>query len=115
MNAALFRIILIIIAIGFTAAFVVLVVPPLLESGDIVGAFAAGFVNPFSSGYALDVILCWLVLAVWVLYEARAHGIRHGWVALLLGIVPGVATGFAVYLLLRMHQQGASEPVVPSR
>ncbi|WP_369010820.1 DUF2834 domain-containing protein [Klebsiella pneumoniae] len=34
-------------------------------------------------------------------------GIRHGWVALLLGVVPGVATGFAVYLLIRLNQEKA--------
>lgn len=105
MSAIAFRVFLLLLAVGFAAAFVVVVVPPLVESRDIVGAFAAGFVNPFSSGYALDVIMCWLVLAVWVIYEAKAYGIKYGWVALLLGIVPGVATGFAIYLLLRMNQQ----------
>ena len=84
-----------------------IVVPPLLESRDILGAFAAGFVNPYSSGYALDAILCWVILAVWVVYEAQAHGMKHGWIAVLLGVAPGVATGFAVYLLLRMHQERA--------
>ncbi len=105
MRAPIFRVLLIILAVGFAAAFTVIVVPPLIESKDIVGAFAAGFVNPFSSGYALDVIMCWLVLTVWVIYEAKAVGIKHGWVALVLGAAPGVATGFAVYLLLRMNQQ----------
>jgi hypothetical protein len=45
------------------------------------------------------------VLAIWVLYEARMKGIRHGWIALALGVVPGVATGFGVYLLLRLNQE----------
>ncbi|MHA7833706.1 MAG: DUF2834 domain-containing protein [Algiphilus sp.] len=85
----------------FTAVFAVVVVPPLLAEPDIVGAFAAGFVNPYASGYSSDVIVCWLILAAWVLFEARTQGVRHGWVCLLLGIVPGVAVGFALYLLLR--------------
>ncbi len=104
MNLATFKILLIVLGAGFAAAFCVLVVPPLLASGDVVGAAAAGFVNPYSSGYALDAILCWCVLAVWVIHERTAHGIRHGWIALLIGAVPGVATGFAVYLLMRTQQ-----------
>lgn len=75
--------------------------PALLESRDIVGAFAAGFVNPFSSGYSLDVILCAVILFVWIIYERRAIGIKHGWIAIPLSFAPGVATGLAVYLALR--------------
>lgn len=105
MNQSTLKILLIALAVGFAVAFNVVVMPPLLASGDVMGAFAAGFVNPYSSGYAMDAITCWLVLAVWVIYEAKARQIRYGWVALLLGLAPGVATGFAVYLLLRMRQE----------
>lgn len=110
MSVTAFKSILILLAVGFAAAFSVVVVPPLLESGDILGAFAAGFVNPYASGYALDAIMCWAVLAVWVIYEARTLGVRHGWVALVLGIAPGVATGFAIYLLLRLNQLQPGRP-----
>ncbi|WP_218140263.1 DUF2834 domain-containing protein [Solimonas aquatica] len=96
------------IGLAFAAAFVWIVIPPLLQHPDILGAFAAGFVNPYSSGYALDAICCWLVLAAWVAYEAKAEGIRHGWIALVLGLAPGVATGFAFYLLLRMRRRGTT-------
>lgn len=92
------------LAAGFALLFAVVVLPALLESGDVLGAFAAGFVNPYASGYALDAIFCWFVLAVWVVQEARTQDVRHGWIALLLGVVPGVATGFALYLLIRMRQ-----------
>lgn len=91
-------------ALGFAAAFAAVCVPPLLRNPDIVAAFAAGFVNPFAAGYALDAISCWLVLVVWIVHEAQTRNIRHGWIALVLGIVPGVATGFAVYLLMRGRQ-----------
>jgi hypothetical protein len=110
MQKELFRILLWLLALGFAAAFAVIVLPPLLKSPDIVGAFAAGFVNPYASGYALDAILCWCVLAVWVWHEATTAGVRHGWIALLLGIVPGVTTGFAVYLLIRLSQQLSTAP-----
>jgi len=103
-----FRALLIGLGSTFVVAFAFVCIPPLLRNPDVIGAFAAGFVNPFAAGYALDVVFCWLVLASWVRYEAKVHGIKHGWVALLLGIAPGVATGFAVYLLLRLTQtQGA--------
>jgi hypothetical protein len=48
--------------------------------------------------------MCWFVLASWIVYEKAKHGVKHGWIPLLLGLVPGVATGFALYLLIRMRQ-----------
>lgn len=106
MSRSTLKALLVVLASGFMVLFAVVVLPPLLASGDVPGAFAAGFVNPYAAGYALDAITCWLVLAVWVIYEAKTRHVRYGWVALLLGVVPGVATGFAVYLLLRMrHEQ----------
>ncbi len=105
MNPSRFRILLLVLGSAFTVCFVYFVIPPLLENFDVLGAFAGGFVNPFSTGYALDVIFTWLVLASWIFYEAKTKGIKYGWVALLLGIVPGVATGFAFYLLLRLKQK----------
>lgn len=95
-----------VIGIGalFTLCFCVIVVPPLLASGDVIGAFAAGFVNPYASGYSLDVILCAVILILWIAYERSALEIKHGWIAIPLCFVPGVATAFAVYLILRLHQ-----------
>ena len=105
MSILAFRISLFALAAGFTAAFLVICIPPFLQNPDVIGAFAAGFVNPYASGYALDIFFTWGVLAAWVVYEARVKGIRHGWVALVLAVVPGVAVGFAVYLLLRLKQE----------
>ena len=104
MSEKLFRGFLILAALAFTSVFAVVVVPPLLANPDVLGAFAAGFVNPYASGYSTDVFFCWGILALWVLYEARNLDVKHGWVCLLLGIVPGVAVGFALYLFLRHHQ-----------
>ena len=83
----------------FVLFFCVVVVPPLLQTPDVLGAFAAGFVNPYAAGYSFDVIVCYLLLVVWVLFERREHGIKGGWICLALGIVPGVAVGFGLYLL----------------
>ena len=106
MNERLFRGAIIAVALGFTALFSVVVVPPLIADPDILGAFAAGFVNPYSSGYSADVVACWLILAAWVVFEARSEGVKHGWVCLLVGVIPGVAVGFAAYLLVRSRQVG---------
>ncbi len=99
-----FKVALCVFAFLFTVIFCFLVIPPLLESPNIFGAFAAGFVNPFAAGYSTDVVFCWFVLAVWVMFEASSLQIRRGWVCLLLGVIPGVAVGFALYLLLRHSQ-----------
>lgn len=105
MSPRVYRLLLWLLALGFAGAFCVIVMPAVLqERPGLLAAFAAGFVNPYAAGYALDAILCWCVLAVWVLHERHVAGVRHGWIALLLGVVPGVATGFAVYLLLRQRQ-----------
>ncbi|WP_372638275.1 DUF2834 domain-containing protein [Alcanivorax jadensis] len=45
-----------------------------------------------------------MVLAIWVVFERQRYQIRGGWLALLLGVVPGVAVGFALYLLMRQRQ-----------
>lgn len=102
----IFEVLCIGIALVFSAIFAAVVIPALVQDGDIIGAFAAGFVNPYSSGYSSDVILCWVVLAVWIFYEAKTLGVKHGWICLALGAVPGVAVGFPLYLVLRNRQLG---------
>ncbi|HAA54237.1 MAG TPA: hypothetical protein DCE42_05750 [Myxococcales bacterium] len=92
------------IACLFTVVFAIVVIPPLLRDGDVFGAFAAGFVNPYSSGYATDALLCWLVLAVWVVHDRVMLSVRYGWLCLLLGIVPGVAVGLPLYIVIRSRQ-----------
>lgn len=101
MTRTVFEGLCLIIGLAFAIAFAVIVVPALLETRDILGAFAAGFVNPFSSGYSIDVILCAALLAVWVIYERRTLDLQHGWIAIPLSVVPGVAFGMAYYLILR--------------
>lgn len=104
MNQRAFEASVLILGGAFAVFFFAIVFPPLLKSGDVIGAFAAGFVNPFASGYSTDVIVCALILLVWVIYEREQHGIRHGWVVIPLSFLPGVAVAFAVYLVLRTRQ-----------
>lgn len=96
------------IGLAFTIAFTVLVMPSLFNDLSIVTALSAGFVNPYSTGFSLDTLSSWLVLTVWIISEARTSGIRHAWIAILLGLIPGTATGFAAYLILRTMQLGKS-------
>ncbi|MEM6928026.1 MAG: DUF2834 domain-containing protein [Myxococcota bacterium] len=104
MAERVFRWVVLSIAVAFTVFFVVTIVPPILESGDVLGAIAGGFVNPYATGYSTDVVGCWLVLAAWVVHEARTRQVRGGWICLLLGLVPGVVVGFAAYLVVRETQ-----------
>lgn len=113
MNDLIFKRLMIAAAASFTLFFCIVVLPPLFADPDVLGAFAAGFVNPYASGYATDVFFCWAILAVWVVYESRKHAIKNGWVCLVLGIVPGVAVGFALYLLLR-HKHFSKSEAQPS-
>lgn len=103
MNRSIFTTLMFVFGGGFALAFIAIVVPPLIQSGDIIGAFAAGFVNPYSTGYSLDAIFCAFILITWILYDRTTSDVRHGWVAIPLCLVPGVATAFAVYLLLRLR------------
>ena len=104
MNSKTFEMVVFLIALTFAGFFSMSVVPALINHFDVIGAFAAGFVNPYSSGYSADVIACWLILLAWVIYEKKNLNIQHGWICVLLGIVPGVAVGFAMYLIIRLRQ-----------
>jgi hypothetical protein len=101
MSESVFRVSIVTVALIFTGLFFVLVIPALIEDPDIVGAFAAGFVNPYSSGYASDAIACWVILAIWIIHETKTVPKKIGALCLAVGVIPGVAVGFGAYLLLR--------------
>ena len=104
MSDTVFKVLVGFLGAAFVLTFCIIVVPPLLDSMDIVSAVAGGFVNPFSTGYSIDAILCAAILIVWIVYEKSALDIRHGWIAIPICAVPGVATAFALYLLIRFNQ-----------
>lgn len=93
---------LVLVVLSFVALFCILVLPPIVAGQDIISAFGAGFVNPFAAGYSSDVLCCWAILLFWVIWESNT--IKYGWACVLLGIVPGVAVGFGLYLLMRSRQ-----------
>lgn len=98
-----FQIIMWALALTFTAIFAVMVIPALIVDGDPVAAALAGFVNPYASGYAWDAVICWVILSVWIVYERQTLQVKQGWICIVLGLVPGVAVGFGLYLILRMR------------
>ena len=104
MSEKIFKSLVLGFALLFTIAFFVLMTPSFLQNPDIIGAFAAGFVNPYASGYALDTIVCGLILFTWIIYEANTLGIKYGWICILLSFIPGVAVGFGLYLFIRHNQ-----------
>jgi len=104
MKVSVFKFIMYFIALAFTFVFAIVVMPSLIADPDILGALSAGFVNPYSSGYAADVIFCWITLTIWVFYEYKTFAVQHGWICVILGAFPGVAVGFPLYLVLRHGQ-----------
>ena len=43
---------------GFAAFFFITMGPSFIADPDIIGAFSAGFVNVYSTGYSVDVFCC---------------------------------------------------------
>jgi len=78
--------------------------PYTIELADPIAISLAGFVNPISSGWSTDVITSWFILSFWILFEAKQYKVKKGWICLPLGIFPGVAFAFCLYLLMR-HKQ----------
>lgn len=102
MNEKIFKISVSTASIFFTLTFCYLIIPPFIQHPDLVEAFGGGFVNPYASGYSIDVLCCWVILCIWIIYEYPT--IKYGWICLILGIVPGVAVGFGLYLIIRTNQ-----------
>lgn len=105
MNSRTFTLAMVIVAASFTLFWFVDFLPHVIADGDIMLVLESGFVNPYAAGYSIDLITCWLVLIVWVIYEQRVLQVKYGWVCIALGLVPGVAVGFASYLMLRQFQK----------
>ena len=88
----------------FMLVFLFYSLPAVFDMSDIVAASLEGFVNPIAAGYSTDVITCWFILSFWILFESKQYDVKRGWICILLGIIPGVAFGFCLYLIIR-HKQ----------
>ncbi|MFT6265144.1 MAG: hypothetical protein ACJAWS_001292 [Oleiphilaceae bacterium] len=98
----------IIISAGiFLAVFLFYTLPAAIDLNDFFASFAAVFVNPLATSYSVDVIAYGFILMFWILFEAKHHGIRYGWLCIILCVVPAVAVAFTTYLRLRQKQFSA--------
>ena len=99
------------VLIGLSAVFLallaVVMLPTFFADGlNVITAVEEMFANPYAAGVSIDVIFTYLVMAAWIVYENEYRGVRHGWVALVVGLVLGVAVGLAIYLLVRHREIG---------
>jgi len=102
MNESNFRVLLIVIAVGFASYALVFFFPPIIENPDIVGVLKAGFVNTYATAYSIDLIACWVVLIFWIFHERFVFQIKLGWVCIPIGLTLGVVVGLSLYLLMRI-------------
>ena len=90
----------------FVAVFSVAVAPTFFgDQLNVVTAAEGMFANAYATWASIDAIFTWLVLAVWIVYENEYRGVRHGWIALVVGLI-WVAVGLAIYLLVRHREIG---------
>ncbi len=102
--------IIIALAATFVVALAVVVVPTFVDDNlDLVHAFDQALINPYATGFATDLLFTYLILCAWVLYEANYRGVRHGWIAIVLGFLIGVAVGLTIYLLIRHREIGPQD------
>jgi hypothetical protein len=102
--------IVIALAAACMATLAVVVLPTFVADGlDIGRAFDLAVVNPYASGFATDVFFTYAILITWVVYEAKYRDVRHGWVAVVLGLLLSVALGLALYLLIRHRDLGPQD------
>lgn len=99
--------VLVALATLFVVAFLVVVAPAVLEDRFNPATILQGmFENPYAAGVSIDIIATYFVLAAWIVYENQYRGVQHGWVALVFGLVIGVALGLVIYLLIRHRDIG---------
>jgi uncharacterized protein DUF2834 len=99
--------VLIALGLAFVVTIGIVLVPTFLDDGlDLGHAFAQALVNPYASGFAIDLLFTYAVLFAWVVYEYQYRDVQHGWVALVLGFLIGVSVGFVAYLLIRHREIG---------
>jgi hypothetical protein len=102
--------IVITLAAVFVVMLAVFLVPTFVDDGlDLGYAFDQALINPYATGFATDLLFTYLILVAWVVYEANYRGVRHGWIAIVLGFLIGVSVGLATYLLIRHREIGPQD------
>jgi Terpene cyclase DEP1 len=72
------------------------------RSGDVEGGYLQGwFANAASSSAAVDLLVVFAVLSVFMVLEGRRVGMRWPWVYSVLALPTAIAFTFPLFLLLR--------------
>ena len=86
MKESTFKTLLILIEVSFVVFAAVVFFAPIIKNPDIIGVLKAGFVNPYATTYSVDLIACWVVLIIWIIYERNELRIKNGWVCIPIGL-----------------------------
>jgi hypothetical protein len=72
--------------------------------------FLAGVkVTPASRSIACDIVFFFLAAAIFMVLEARKHGIRFVWVYILAGMFIDISLAFPLFLIARELRMGTSD------
>ncbi len=76
--------------------------------------FLAGVeVTPASRSVACDILYFFLAAAIFMVVEARRHGIRFVWAYILAGMLIDISVAFPLFLIARELRTGASDAPHP--
>jgi hypothetical protein len=66
------------------------------------GSFLAGaYANPAAASLSSDLLFLTLVAVVWMVVEARRHGIRFVWLYVAMGFAVAISVSFPLFLIAR--------------
>lgn len=74
------------------------------------------FANRISGSFGLDVIVSFVALGIFIVFEGTRLRIRHLWVCFASVILVGVSLGLPLFLLMRqskLEESSATEPSSP--
>jgi Protein of unknown function DUF2834 len=77
---------------------------------DLVGFYRLGFANPAAASLTVDLMVAFVVFAVWVLPEAARLGMRRAWLYPVLGFFVSLAFAFPLFLMLRERRLRVCPP-----
>jgi hypothetical protein len=72
------------------------------------GFIRAAYANPAAASLANDLLLLCAAAIVWMVVEARRHGIRFVWVYVALSFVVAISVTFPLFLIARERRLAAA-------
>jgi len=71
------------------------------------GFIRAAYANPAAASLANDLFLLCAAAVVWMVVEARRHGIRFVWIYVVLSFVVAISVTFPLFLIARERKLAA--------